>query len=164
MGVEMLVIFAFQVIYGTIYLKVGAIITVFLLGLLPGAIIGNLTKVKSLANIILSEIIQLLLLFIFFIWLILVKSELHQFYFLAYCFIFAFFCGYQFPAATKIIGEEKGLASGAFAADLTGAAIGTLATGTLLIPLWGMQSAIIFLILIKISSNMMLLFVKGKGI
>jgi spermidine synthase len=162
MGVEMLVIFTFQVIYGNIYLKVGAVITVFLLGLLPGAIIGNLIKVKSIVNIILSEIILLLLLFIFFIWLIFVKSELHQFYFLAYCFIFAFFCGYQFPAATKIIGEERGHAPGAFAADLTGAAIGTLATGTLLIPLWGMQSAIIFLILIKMSSNVMLLFVKGK--
>ena len=162
MGVEMLVIFIFQVVYGTIYLKVGAIITVFLLGLLPGAIIGNQTKVKSLVNIILSEIILLLLLFIFFIWLIFVKSELHQFYFLAYCFVFAFFCGYQFPAATKIIGEERDSAPGALTADLAGAAIGTLATGTLLIPLWGLQSAIIFLILIKMSSNVMLLFVKGR--
>ena len=76
----------------------------------------------------------------------------------------AFFCGYQFPAASKIIGEEGGSAPGAFTADLAGAAIGTLATGTLLIPLWGLQSAIIFLILIKMSSNVMLLFVKGKRI
>ncbi len=64
---------------------------------------------------------------------------------------------------SKIIGEEGGAAPGAFTADLAGAAIGTLATGTLLIPLWGLQSAIIFLILIKMSSNVMLLFVKGKG-
>ena len=69
MGIEMLVIFTFQVLYGYIYLKVGAIITVFLLGLLPGAIIGNLTKSKGLINIIFSEIMLLLLLVIFFLWL-----------------------------------------------------------------------------------------------
>jgi spermidine synthase len=162
MGVEMLLIFTFQVIYGTIYLKVGAIITIFLLGLLPGAIIGNQTKVKSFVSIILSEIILLFLLFIFFLWLIFIKGELHQLYLLSYCFVFAFFCGYQFPAASKIIEEEGGAAPGAFTADLVGAAIGTLATGTLLIPLWGMQSAIIFLILVKMSSNVMLLFLKDR--
>ncbi len=78
MGIEMLVIFTFQAIYGDIYLKVGAIISVFLLGLLPGAIIGNLTKGKGIVNIMLSEIIQLLLLFIFLLWLIFFKSELPQ--------------------------------------------------------------------------------------
>ena len=157
MGVEMLVIFTFQVIYGSIYLKIGTIITVFLMGLLPGAIMGNLTKGKSSRNIILTEVIQLLLLFIFFIWLRFFKSELHQLYFLVYGFVFSFFCGYQFPAAAEIIGEDKGPVAGCFAADLTGAAVGTLSVGTFLIPLWGMQSAIIFLILIKMSSNTILL-------
>jgi hypothetical protein len=91
------------------------------------------------------------------------KGELHQAYFLAYCFIFSFFCGFQFPVVTGIIGERQSPAAGCLAADLTGAAVGTLATGTLLIPLWGIQSAIIFLILIKISSNMIVLFTKVKG-
>jgi spermidine synthase len=135
MGVEMLVIFIFQVIYGTIYLKVGSIITVFLMGLLPGTIIGNLTKDKSSRIIILTEVIQLLLLFIFFIWLRFFKSELHQLYYMGYGFAFAFFCGYQFPAVAEIIGEEKGPAAGCLTADLMGAAVGTLAIGTLLIPL-----------------------------
>ena len=164
MGIEMLIIFTFQVIYGYIYLKIGAIITVFLLGLLPGAIIGNLTKGRGLINIIFSEMILLTLLFIFFLWLMLLKSELHQVYFLVYGFAFAFFCGYQFPMATELIGEEKSPAPGCLAADLTGAAVGTLATGTLLIPLWGLQSAIIFLILVKISSNVILLFPKIRRI
>ena len=37
MGVAMLVIFAYHVIYGYIHLKIGAIITAFLPGLFPGA-------------------------------------------------------------------------------------------------------------------------------
>ena len=44
MGVEMLMIFLFQVLYGYIYLKIGAIVTVFLMGLFPGAAIGILYK------------------------------------------------------------------------------------------------------------------------
>ncbi|UCB49130.1 MAG: hypothetical protein JSW56_18825 [Deltaproteobacteria bacterium] len=163
MGVEMLVIFTFQVVYGYIYLKIGAIVTVFLLGLLPGAMVGNLYKEGNIGRLIMSEIIFLGLLLIFFVWVKFFRGELGQFYFLTYCFVFSFFCGFQFPVAANIIGERQSPAAGCLAADLTGAAVGTVATGTLLIPLWGIQSAIIFLILIKISSNMVLLFSKIKG-
>ena len=163
MGVEMLVIFTFQVMYGYIYLKIGAIVTVFLLGLLPGAMVGNHYKEGNRGRLIMSEIIFLGLLLIFFVWIKFFKGELSQFYFLAYCFVFSFFCGFQFPVAANIIGERQSPAAGCLAADLTGAAVGTVATGTLLIPLWGIQSAIIFLILIKISSNMVLLWAKKKG-
>ena len=163
MGVEMLVVFTFQVMYGYIYLKIGAIVTVFLLGLLPGAMVGNLHKERNMGRLIMSEIIFLGLLLTFFVWVKFFRGELSQFYFLAYCFVFSFFCGFQFPVAANIIGERQSPAAGCLAADLTGAAVGTVATGTLLIPLWGIQSAIIFLILIKISSNMVLLFSKIRG-
>ncbi len=163
MGVEMLVIFTFQVIYGYIYLKIGAIITAFLLGLLPGALMGNVNKDRGIGPLIMSEMILLGLLLIFFVWISFFKGELNQIYFLGYCFIFSFFCGFQFPVAAHLIGERQSPAAGCLAADLTGAAVGTIATGTLLIPLWGIQSAIIFLILIKISSSIIPLFAKVKG-
>ncbi|MBW1916271.1 MAG: hypothetical protein JRI86_15280, partial [Deltaproteobacteria bacterium] len=162
MGVEMLIIFTFQVIYGYIYLKIGAIITVFLLGLLPGAALGNLYGEKNIIRLMTSEIILLCLLLLFFVWNSFIKGELPQFYFLAYCFVFSFFCGFQFPVAAGIIGEKRSPAAGCLAADLTGAAVGTIVTGTFLIPLLGIQSAIIFLILIKISSSMIVLFSKTK--
>lgn len=162
MGVEMVVIFTFQVIYGFIYLKIGAIVTAFLMGLLPGAVVGNQSGKKGLKNLIAAEIILLLLLVLCFVWISFFRSELHEYYFLAYCFVFSFFCGYQFPSATGLIGEDKSPAASCLAADLTGAALGTLATGSLLIPLWGIQSTIIFLILTKISSNMIILFARMK--
>ncbi|MFC1866988.1 hypothetical protein ACFL0H_02480 [Thermodesulfobacteriota bacterium] len=162
MGVEMLIVFTFQVIYGYIYLKIGLIITVFLLGLLPGAAVGNLYKGEHLIRLIVSEIILLCLLLVFFVWISFIKGELHQAYFLTYCFLFSFFCGFQFPVATRIIGEKMSPAAGCLAADLAGAAVGTLVVGTLLIPLWGIESAIIFLILVKISSSMIIIFPRAK--
>ncbi len=162
MGVEMLIIFTFQVMYGYIYLKIGAIITVFLLGILPGALVANYQRDKGRAHLVASEIILLVLLLLFFIWIRFFKGELHQGYFLAYGFTFSFFCGYQFPVAAEVIGEDKSPAAGCLAADLTGAALGTLLTGAMLIPLFGIESAIMVLILIKISSNMVVFYAKGK--
>jgi spermidine synthase len=164
MGMEMLIIFSFQVMYGYIYLKVGAIITAFLLGLLPGALVGNTQYGRTLGRLVVSEVILLCLLLVFFTWSSFFRGELPSFCFLAYGFLVSFFCGYQFPVVTIIIGEKESPAATCLAADLTGAAVGTLATGTLLIPLWGIQSAIFFLILVKISSNILVLFSKGKEI
>lgn len=164
MGVEMLTVFVFQVIHGYIYLKIGAIVTVFLLGLFPGAAVGNLYYKKKRVQLILSEIILLGLLFLFFMWYNLFKEELHQIYFLAYCFFFSFFCGFQFPVITKILGEKKRPAAGCLAADLAGAALGTFSVGALLIPLKGLQSAILFLVFIKISSLIIVLLSGDKNL
>ncbi|HUU81591.1 MAG TPA: hypothetical protein VMW90_09095 [Acidobacteriota bacterium] len=164
MGAEMLIIFAFQVIYGYVYLKIGAIVTAFLLGLLPGAMVGNILGRKDVFKLIASETLLLSLLILFYLWVAYFRAELHPLYFLAYCFCFSFLCGFQFPVAAHIIGEKNSPAAGCLAADLCGASVGTLATGTILIPLWGIQFAVIFLILVKLSSSMIVLFSnKGRG-
>jgi hypothetical protein len=126
--------------------------------------VGNSQYGRTLGRLVVSEVILLCLLLVFFTWSSLFREELPSFCFLAYGFLFSFFCGYQFPLVTNIIGEKESPAASCLAADLTGAAVGTLVTGTLLIPLWGIQSAIFFLILVKISSNILVLFSKGKGI
>ena len=158
MGVEMLIIFTFQVIYGYIYLKIGAIVTCFLLGLLPGAIIGNIRGYKDKANLALSEMLILFMLFLFFMWTAHYRNELHPMYFLVYCFLFSFLCGFQFPVVAGLIGEKRSPAAGCFSADLCGASVGTFIVGTILIPLWGIQFAIIFLIMVKVSSSIIILF------
>ena len=153
MGGEMLIIFAFQVIYGYIYLKIGAIVTAFLVGLLPGAVMGRHIKGKDYGKLMISEAFLLLVLILFLAWITLFKSEPHPSWFLGYCFLFAFSAGFQFPVAAKIIGEEQSPAAGCLAADLCGASVGTLATGTILIPVLGVKVATLFLILVKISSS-----------
>jgi spermidine synthase len=162
MGAEMLVIFIFQILYGYVYLKIGAIITASLVGLLPGAIIGNLQKDKRFKSLMPGELAFLSMLLIFFIWAGFFKWDVPQAFFLLYCFIFSFFCGFQFPVAANLIGEKKSPAAGCLAADLYGAALGTLVTGALIIPLYGIQTAIIFLILIKLSSSIVILFTGSR--
>jgi spermidine synthase len=157
MGVEMLILFSFQVIYGYIYLKVGAIITCFLLGLLPGAVLGNRWKKRGKDMLIMAEAGMILLLMTYLIWVTFYQCMMPEIVFFLYGFTFSMLCGVQFPVAAEIIGEKKSPAAGLFAADLVGAGAGTLAIGTLLIPLLGIQAAIIALIFIKIASTLVIL-------
>jgi spermidine synthase len=163
MGIEMLIIFTFQVIYGYIYLKIGAIVTVFLLGLLPGAILGRSWKGKGMPGLLASELAMLCLLFIFLAGSAFLKGEMPQIYFFIYCFFFSFCCGFQFPVVTGIMGERSHPMAGCLAADFTGAAVGTILVGAFLIPSFGIQASIVFLILIKMSSSAILIFARGKG-
>jgi spermidine synthase len=164
MGVEMLVVFSFQVLYGYVYLEIGAIVTAFLLGLLPGALIGNMVGSKDRNKLLLSEVLLLGLLVVYLVWVKHFRSEVPTpFVFWMYCVAFSFLCGFQFPVAAGLIGERNSPAAGLLAADLCGAGVGTVATGTLLIPLWGIETAVIFLILIKISSMMMTILVGKRG-
>jgi spermidine synthase len=157
MGMEMLILFSFQVLYGSLYLKVGAVITSFLLGLLPGAILGNRWKNGGRDRLVKTEAGMLFMLIIYLVWVTSYRAVMPGFAFFLYGFFFSMLCGIQFPIAAEMIGEERSPAAGLFAADLVGAGIGTLVIGTLLIPLWGVQIAVILLILLKAASTAVLL-------
>ena len=158
MGLEMAIIFAFQVIYGYVYLMIGAIITAFLLGLLPGALAGMKWRAESSVKIGVSEGALLVLSAVFLCWSGWFRVPLHPAWFLVFCFVLSFFAGFQFPAVARLIGEDRSPAAGCLASDLCGAALGALVVGTLLIPLWGVGMAVLLLILVKISSTLLLLF------
>jgi len=157
MGVEMLILFSFQVLYGSVYLKVGVVITSFLFGLLPGAILGNRWKSRGRNRLIKAEAGMILLLTIYLVWVAFYRAVMPELAFFLYGFFFSLLCGVQFPIAAEMIGEERSPAAGLLAADLVGAGTGTLAIGTLLIPLLGIQAAIVALILLKAASTAVLL-------
>ena len=163
MGLEMAIIFAFQIIYGYIYMMIGAIITAFLLGLLPGAMAGVKWGAGSRVKVGLSEGALLVMSAVFLCWSGWFKVALHPAWFLIFCFVFSFFAGFQFPAVAQLIGEDQSPAAGCLAADLCGAAVGALVVGTLLIPLWGVGMAVLLLILVKVSSGLLLLFCRQAG-
>ena len=91
---------------------------------------------------------------VFYLWVQYHGRVIPRFFFLIYCFIFSFMSGFQFPVAARIIGEKKRPAALLFTSDFCGASIGTIATGTILIPLFGMSAAAAFLLFVKISSLM----------
>ncbi len=161
MGLEMLIIFTFQIIYGYIYLRVGAIITVFLLGLLPGSILGIRAKRRLKTRLLLSELIILLMLLAYFMALSHIEEVPYLLFFI-YPFFFSLVCGFQFPVIARIIGEERSPAASLFAADLIGASIGTILIGIILVPFYGIRYAILCIALFKITSICVSFFIKER--
>jgi spermidine synthase len=152
MGSEMLVIFAFQIFLGYIYLKIGIIVTVFLSGLLPGAWLAMRTCRAPKAQLIRSDVFLIVLLSA---WMVLLRLEAHAlpawgYYLTGFCF--SLICGYQFPLALAGLGDDRRAATRIFAVDLVGAACGVLITSTLFIPYLGLQGAAGGLIIVKLLS------------
>lgn len=138
MGSEILVIFAFQVLFGYIYFQIGLIVTVFLAGLLPGAWLG--ARAVSQARRVLAAGDGLLILCLagFSLALATLGMRLPAVFFLVFGFLVALVCGFQFPLALAIEGGHGRAVSRTFAADLLGAAAGTLVTSVVLIPYVGL--------------------------
>jgi len=152
MGTEILIIFAFQIFYGYIYLKIGLIITVFLAGLLPGAWMGNTYGSNKKLSLVITDAILILLTGILMIAFKQVGYNIPLFAFLLYGFIVSMTCGYQFPTALKLIGDSNPAATKLFSADLIGAAAGTLLISVAVIPYFGIIWAATGLIGLKLIS------------
>ena len=151
MGSEILIIFAFQIFFGYIYFQIGIIVTVFLAGLLPGALWGRRLAARARRVLILSDIALIGLLGVTFA-AVHAGDPLGQSFYLFLGFAVSFTCGLQFPAALRLRGDDGRAAPGVFSADLIGAALGTLATSTILIPYLGITGAIGALMGLKVLS------------
>lgn len=152
MGTEILVIFAFQIFYGYIYLKIGLIITIFLAGLLPGAWIGNRYGGNKKILLVITDAILILLTGILIMAFKQVGYSISLYAFLLYGFIVSMTCGYQFPTALKLTGDSNRAVTKLFSADLIGAAAGTLLISVAVIPYFGIIWAATALIGLKFIS------------
>jgi spermidine synthase len=154
MGSEILVIFAFQIFFGYIYLQIGIIVTVFLSGLLPGAWIGDRLKNQNYRKYALAytDCIQIVLMVVFIAAIQYVGDRLPVAFFLGFGFLISLVCGFQFPAAFQLQGGDNRAASFSFSADLIGAACGVLITSIVLIPYHGIIWATLGLLCLKLSS------------
>jgi spermidine synthase len=163
MGSEILVIFAFQIFFGYIYLQIGIIITIFLAGLLPGAWIG--AKLQQRGKQVLAATDIALIIFLLILILALEKGgdRLTVSFFLGFGFMVSLACGFQFPVALNLGGDDNAAASRSFSADLIGAACGTLLTSVVLIPYFGIIWATMGLVGLKLSSLLIILVQKTKA-
>jgi spermidine synthase len=152
MGAEILVIFAFQIFFGYIYLQVGLIITVFLAGLLPGAIYGEYLRMHGKSLLALTDIFLMALMLIFICGMKLFSDHLPEYSYLLFGFLVSAVCGCQFPVALHLQGGNKPAAVKMFSADLIGAAYGTIVTSVFLIPFVGILWSAVGLILLKTAS------------
>jgi spermidine synthase len=156
MGSELLVIFVFQICFGYIYQQIGIIVTTFLAGLFPGAILGHYLQKRSRQVLFLTDLCLILLLATLILAMGYAEGYLSQGFFIAFGFALALACGCQFPAVLHLRGSGKEAVIEAFSSDLAGAAFGTLITSTILIPYLGIMGAALGLIFLKATSLMVM--------
>jgi spermidine synthase len=156
MGSEVLVIFAFQIFFGYVYLQIGLIVTVFLAGLLPGAYFSRKFSSHGRLVMIVTDGLLVGMMLVFIGAIHFMGDCLPVLFFLFFGFAISFFCGCQFPAALSVGGEESHAAVGAFSADLVGAAFGIVLVSIFLIPYLGLFWAAFGLALLKMTSLIML--------
>ncbi len=151
MSVEILIIFLFQIYFGSIYFHIGALVTVFLAGFLPGALLG-LRCNRLYKNQIIATDVMLISSMLIFGMVLIFEIHVPRTVFFITAFIFAAICGFQFPPALFYAGDGNRTAAGSISADLMGAALGVLVTSVIIIPYAGLQQAVLFLIAVKFSS------------
>jgi spermidine synthase len=152
MGSEILVIFAFQIYFGYIYLQIGIIVTVFLAGLLPGAWLGSRLQHRGRQILALTDGFLIAILVLFILSITNFADRLPVAFYLTFGFGVSLACGFQFPVALYLRGSDNTAVTRAFSADLIGAACGTLLTSVVLIPYAGILWAAAGLIGLKLIS------------
>jgi spermidine synthase len=152
MGCEILVIFAFQIFFGYIYLQIGIIVTVFLAGLLPGAWLGGRLQRRGRQVLALTDGFLIAALVLFILTITHFADRLPVAFYLVFGFCVSLGCGFQFPVALHLRGGDNTAAVRVFSADLIGAACGTLLTSVVLIPYAGILGAAGGLIGLKVVS------------
>lgn len=150
---QIIVILAFQFLYGYVYYKIGLILTSFMIGLVLGSFFINrrLERIKNEKSLYLK--IQGLICLYPLILPLAFTRPMHESIFAFLPMIAGFLGGTQFPLANKIclrasgdIGKTTGLLYGI---DLFGSCIGGLLAGLILIPLLGIIQTCMFLFIVN---------------
>jgi len=162
MGAEVLVIFAFQIFYGYIYLQIGIIITIFLLGLLPGALFGERFRGQGRKTLLITDMLMIVLMGLLILIVEYMGRPLPVHFFMTFGFLISLLCGFQFPVALYLRGGDAPAVTRTFSADLIGAACGTLVTSVWLIPYFGIIWAAAGLIGLKFCSLTVLVASRKK--
>jgi len=144
---EIVILLSFQINYGYVYSKVGFLIALFMLGLASGSCIINrrLDKFKNLHNVLCKTMLAFLL----YIALMPVTIKLAtalplqatEYIFYLTMLMTGALIGCQFPVAVRLLQKRYSTGRSAsiiWGSDILGAAIGTLASSLIIIPILGM--------------------------
>ncbi|MEJ2717407.1 MAG: fused MFS/spermidine synthase [Deltaproteobacteria bacterium] len=158
MGVQIVLIYAYQSLFGYVFERIGLFAAIFMTGLVAGGIGSGraLTgiKDKAIAILCLLVLFGLLCLILPAGMNLLVNREPWQIEAVLFAVVFlsGILTGAVFPLVASRhleLGRDPGASSGwTDAADHYGAAVGAAVTGTLLVPLLGMKEACIVLALL----------------
>ena len=174
---EILIILAFQIIYGYLYYKVGIIITAFMFGLSLGSVFitRRLTKIehplRSYIKIQVLVLIYPVLLLVFFKLFSFLSTTpsfagVSRELFAILPFIAGFVGGMQYPLANKICFKEihsVGKTAGTtYAVDLGGAFIGAFLLSAFFVPIVGIPMTCVLVTVLN-AVSLILLLIAGKA-
>ena len=151
-SLEIILILTFQVIYGYVYLATGVFITLFMAGLAIGVFVARRFPSKStykslvFMQIISGCIILLSIVVIMFFKYFQIHSILIYLLFGILVISVAVVTGIQFSIASVLkSGNIMQIAAANYSADLMGSAAGALLVNALIIPLYGLLTALLFI-------------------
>jgi len=170
---EILIVLAFQVIYGYLYYKIGIIVTSFMLGLGLGSAY-MLRRLKNIKRPLIAYTKIQALVFVYPIFLIFSFAAFSRLsldpafnrisanIFSVLPFVAGFVGGLQFPLANKIcLGDSNSIGKTAgktYAVDLAGSFLGALLISTLVIPIIGIYATCVAVALLNLLSLILLLY------
>lgn len=150
----MIIILAYQARYGYVYEMFGLLMAMFMAGIAAGPYLGE----KARQPLLLLRFLEAAMIVTLTSAPFLFKTE-PLFY--ALNFLCGLITGWEFAAANLFIEQEASrLAGRLYGIDLAGSFLGALLTSILLVPLMGIQNTIIFVVLLKTISLILLMTVK----
>jgi spermidine synthase len=142
MGFEILVILSFQIAFGYLYESIGLLVTVFLAGLLPGALLGKWLSADrgqgSPTLLLVSELLLVIALTGFTLLLQHQAVMLPEWVYFFSGFLLSMVCGIQYPLLVSMEKDRISRATAYFAADIMGAACGIIVISMVAIPFGGL--------------------------
>jgi len=144
MAMSLSILLAYQAAYGYVYEMIGALTAAFMAGTAFGALV-----LRSLG----APLMRLRLINGLTIALLLCSSIFfrHEAFFYVLSVLLGMAAGAEFTAAMQAMAERGAgdAAGGLYAADLTGGMLGALMTTLLLVPLFGIENTVLFVVLLK---------------
>ena len=178
MAIQIIILLAFQIIYGYVFYKIGILLTIFMAGLAAGSFwmivsVGKFNKpFDNLIRLNLLFCIFLLGLPALFFWLSASGKEVvsqagSEIIFPLLSVTAGLLAGAQFPIVNKIYSankqEETGKAAGlTYGIDLSGSCLGALLSGIFLIPVLGIAWSCFIIAAINFSVLIVLLLGRGR--
>jgi spermidine synthase len=156
---EMIIVLSFQIFYGYIYSKIGLILTLFMLGLAFGAFLMQKRASQrriNFKNLILIQFFQVVLVS-FLLFLILYFSRISPPELLVECFLLLVITlcgiigGMEFTLANHLFLERrsaKKVGTG-YSVDLFGSSLSSILASAILIPLLGIPTTLIMILVIN---------------
>ncbi len=167
-ALEIILLVAFQIVYGYVYFMIGIFITVFMGGLAIGALyINRYIKISFKSYSLIQYLIGI---FAIITPLLLLGIKSNQFgnfiihsIFILLMLIIGILTGLQYSFATKLrYASISKTAAGTYGSDLLGSALGALVVATLLIPFFGIIKACLVIAILNFLTGLIVLYKSGK--